>query len=112
MYARDAVFKPHRSTTYVDAACCYRPSSVVCRSVCHTSEPCNNGRTDRDAVRAVGLDGPRESCLRWDPPVMLRDVAMATMFWLSVYGVHIGATWRMRLNRPCVAAMRPYVDLF
>jgi len=24
----------HRSTTYVDAAYCYRPSSVVCRSVC------------------------------------------------------------------------------
>jgi len=36
------------STTYVDAAYCYRPSSVVrrsvclsvCLSVCHTSEPC------------------------------------------------------------------------
>jgi len=27
-------FRPHRSTTYVDAAYCYRPSSVVCRSVC------------------------------------------------------------------------------
>ena len=25
--------RPHRSTTYVDAAYCYRPSSVVCRSV-------------------------------------------------------------------------------
>jgi len=25
--------KPHRSTTYADAADCYRPSSVVCRSV-------------------------------------------------------------------------------
>jgi len=27
-------FRPHRSTTHVDAACCYRPSSVVCRSIC------------------------------------------------------------------------------
>jgi len=27
------VFRRHRSTTYVDAACSYRPSSVVCRSV-------------------------------------------------------------------------------
>jgi len=27
------IIKPHRSTTYVDAACCYRPSSVVCLSV-------------------------------------------------------------------------------
>ena len=39
------------------------------------------------------------------------DVAMATIFWLSVYGVHIGATWQIRLNCPCMAAMRPYVKL-
>jgi len=41
----------------------------------------------------------------------LSDVVMATIFWLSIYGVYIGATWRMRLNRPCAAAMRPYVKL-
>jgi len=68
----------------------------------------------------------------------LRDVAMATTFWLSVgynfgceiardtllwvgfrrqstwlsiYGMHIGVTWRIRQNRPCAAAMRPYVNL-
>jgi len=28
------LFRPHRSITYVDAACCYRRSSVVCLSVC------------------------------------------------------------------------------
>jgi len=28
------LFRPHRRTTYVDAAYCYRSSSVVCRSVC------------------------------------------------------------------------------
>jgi len=33
---------------------------------------------------------------------------MATIFWLSVHRVHIGATWRIRLNRPCVAVMWPY----
>jgi len=27
-------FRPHRSTTYVDAAYCYRPSILVCRLVC------------------------------------------------------------------------------
>ena len=27
------IIRPHRSTTYVDAVYCYRPSSVVCRSV-------------------------------------------------------------------------------
>jgi len=41
----------------------------------------------------------------------LRDVAMTTIFWIPVYGVHIGATWRIRLNRPCAAGMRPYVKL-
>jgi len=42
---------------------------------------------------------------------VLRDVAMATIFCLAIYGVHIGATWQIRLNRPCAAAMRPYVKL-
>ena len=41
---------------------------------------------------------------------VLRGVAMATIFWLSIYGAHIGATWRIQLNRPCVAAMQPYVE--
>jgi len=41
----------------------------------------------------------------------LRDVAMATIFWLSIYGLHIGIIWRIRLSRPCVAVMRPYVKL-
>jgi len=41
----------------------------------------------------------------------LRDVATATIFWLSIYGLHIGDTWCIRLNRPCAAAMRPYVKL-
>jgi len=44
-------------------------------------------------------------------PEVLRDVAMVTIFWLYIYGVHIGAIWRIRLNRPCAAAMRPYVKL-
>jgi len=37
--------------------------------------------------------------------LQLRDVAMATIF---VYGVYISATWRIRLNHPCVVAMWPY----
>jgi len=32
-------------------------------------------------------------------------------FWLSIYGVHIGATWRIRLNHPCAAVMWHYVKL-
>jgi len=38
----------------------------VCRSVYHTSEPCKNGQTDRNAVWVVGSDGSNESCVRWE----------------------------------------------
>ena len=31
----------------------------------------------------MGSDGPKESCVRWGSGV-LRDVAKATIFWLSV----------------------------
>jgi len=47
--------------------------------------------TDRDAVWVVDSGGPMEACITWG---------------------HIGATCRIRLNRPCAAAMRPYVKLF
>ena len=62
--------RPHRSTTYVDAAYSYRPSSVVCLSVrlsvCHTSEPCTNGSTDGDAIWVEDSGGPNEPCIRWE----------------------------------------------
>jgi len=59
---------PHRSTMYVDAAYCYRWSSVVCRSVsqsvCHNREPCKNGWIDQDAICDVDSDRPREPRIR------------------------------------------------
>ena len=57
--------RPHRSTTHVDTAYCYRPSSVVCLSVYHTSEPCKNSLADRDAVWVEDLGGPKELCITW-----------------------------------------------
>jgi len=39
------------------------------------------------------------------------DVAIANVFGILHMGVHIGATWRIRLNRPCAAAMQPCVTL-
>jgi len=60
-----SIITPHRGTTYVDAVYCYRLSSVVCRSVCHTSEPCKKGWTDRDAVWVEDLGGPKGPCIRW-----------------------------------------------
>jgi len=56
-------FRPYRSTTYVDAAYCYRHSSVVCRSV----DLCKNGWSDRTAVWVVDLGGSKEPCIRCDP---------------------------------------------
>jgi len=80
--------------TYVDAAYCYQPSSVVCRSVCHTSEPCKNGCTDRDVIWVENSGGPKDTCVRWGPAVLI-DVAMATSFatkiainWLCVNNSH------------------------
>jgi len=55
------VVRPHRSTT---VAYCYRPSSVVCRSVCHSSEPYKNGWTDREAVWVEDSGWPKEPCIR------------------------------------------------
>jgi len=81
-----SVFRPHCSTVYVDAAYCY---NVVCLSVCHDREPCKSGWTDRDAVRVVGSDG---CVIKWG-------------------AVHICATWQIRLNCPCAAAMRPFCQI-
>jgi len=40
------------------------------------------------------------------------EVLRDNHFWLCIYWVHIiGATWRIRLNRPCAAAMQAYVKL-
>jgi len=48
-------FRPHGNTMYVDAAYCYRLSSMVCQSV-----------TVIDAVWAEDLGGPKEPCtIRW-----------------------------------------------
>jgi len=71
-YTRIQNIRPDCSTTYVDVEYCYRPSrvvcrSVVCRSVCHTSQPCKNGFTDRDAVRVEDSRGRKEPLIRWSP---------------------------------------------
>jgi len=35
----------------------------------------------------------------------------ADTVWGKLDGVHIGATWRIRLNRSCAAAMRPFCQI-
>jgi len=67
-YKCKALFRPHcpfSVSPYVDMVHCYRPSSMVCRLVLHTSEPSKNSWTDRDAVWVEDSGGPREPCIRW-----------------------------------------------
>jgi len=76
--------RPHRSTTYVNATL---PTQQCGLSVCHTSEPCKNGWTDRDAVWDEDSGGPGNHALdgvdiphgkgqfwgKWAPNVKYRD---------------------------------------
>jgi len=39
----------------------------VCRSVCHTREPCKNGCADQDAIWVKDLGGHKEPFIRWGP---------------------------------------------
>ena len=54
------IIRPHRSTTYVDAAIS-TDRVPVCLSVCHTSEYCKNGWTDRDADWVQDSGGVQET---------------------------------------------------
>jgi len=58
--------RPHRSTTYVDAVYCYRPSSVVCLSVGLSQSRVVQKRLNR--LRCCldwGLGWGKESCIKW-----------------------------------------------
>jgi len=106
------IIRPHRSTTYVDAAYCYRPCSVVCLSVCHTSEPCKNGWTDRDTVLVEDSGGPRNHVLDGVqiPPSPVRRGNFGEYDWtvhmrrrcglLSNYSDHLLLLWR--IIAPCL----------
>jgi len=76
------VVRPHRSTTYVDAAYCYRPSSVVFRSVCRSVTlvgPAKTAAPIELPFKFWARMGRRNHVLDGGPAV-LRDVAMAANF--------------------------------
>jgi len=58
------IIMPHRSTTYVDVAYCYRSSSVVCRSVCRFVTLVSTAKNGLDAVWVLDSGAPKE-CVRW-----------------------------------------------
>ena len=68
----------------------YWPNSVVTGpSVCHTSEPCKNGWTNRDAVCVEDSGGRREPCIRWgsrspwEVAVLEKGAAICKVYGLS-----------------------------
>ena len=87
---------------------------------------------ERTKPRTLGYGSrplSRPHCVRWDPAPLQKGhsspppsfwpmsivAAVAhlsycwALVWLSTYGVHIGVTWQIWLNRSCAAAMWPYV---
>jgi len=78
---------------YVDSACCYSRSSVVCLS----------------ADLSVTIVSPAKTA---EPIEMLfgKWTRVGIRKYVQYYmGVYIGATWRMLLNRPRAVAMWSYV---
>jgi len=51
------IIRPHRSTSYVDAAYCYRPTSVLCLSVCFSVIVVSPAKTDELIEIPFGLYG-------------------------------------------------------
>jgi len=80
------IIKPHHSTTYVDAADCYKLSSMVCLSVCHSSEPCKNGWTHQMPFALRTRVGPVNHVLDGgpDPPMQSKGTILRGNGWPTV----------------------------
>ena len=97
-----AVARPHRSTMYVDAAYCYRPSSVVCLSVCLSVTIVILAKTAEPIEMPVGLWTqvyPRNHVLDGGP-----DLAWERAILRGKRRPIVKYSER----RPCAAAMRPF----
>ena len=104
------MIRPHRSITYVDAAYCYRQSSVVCLSVGHSIcqwallKPFKNGWTDRDAVLVMDSGEPKEEQVQsYSPGVANVPSWKGTLVPPGEYD------WTVRLRRRC-SLMPNYFD--
>ena len=117
---------------------CYRHSSIVCQSVT-TVSPATMAELikmlfgmwiqvgSRNHVLDGGRDTHTQKCNfegETGPTQDMSDVRctqsnsaggrigiMHMPNWRVLDGVHIGTTWRIRLNHPYATAMRPYVKL-
>jgi len=60
-----SITRLHCSTVYIDAAYCYRPSIMICRSVCHSHEPCKMAETIEIPFGLWARMGLRNRILDW-----------------------------------------------
>jgi len=122
-----SVFTPHQSTSWLWPIAVDGVAWSVCLLVCLSWEPCRNGWTDRNAVRNIDSDGPKEPRIKWEsrsrlmkqrpPQYMHRHVCRLVLIqcgcWLGVLdGLHIGAAWRIRLHHPWCGLMSHYSERF
>jgi len=82
------IIRPHRSTTYIDAAYCYRVARSVCLSVTLVS-PTKTAEPIEMPFWPWTRMGTRNHVLDAGPEV-LREVTMATNFWLSMGAYNFG----------------------
>jgi len=74
MIMQFTIIRPHCSTTYIDAVCCWRPSSMVCLLVCLSVTLVSPAKTAEPIQMPFGLRtwvGPRDHVLDGDsdPPM-------------------------------------------
>jgi len=92
------IFRPHCSTTYVDVAMCFRPSSVVAWSVCLSVTLVSPAKPDELIKMPFWLRtqvGPRN------------HVLTKSMYYVGC----TSTTWRIPLNCPFATAMQPVIKL-
>ena len=102
----------------LDAAYCYRWSSMVYQSACQ-SRPMNSATTAEPAQNTPAHDWQSIYSKRLSRAEPVRcgchsvggRTSMVRMPTGVLDGVYTGATWRIWLNRPCVTAMWPCVKL-
>ena len=69
------IIRPHHSSMYVDMA--YRPSTVVCRSVCHSSELCaKTAQQIEMSFRLKTRVGPRNRVLDRGPDPLMEGAIL------------------------------------
>jgi len=104
---------------YVRACVCARAEPFILRPACRrllVSWACYNGFASRICARACvcfcALAWHTASRVETTEPVVVSFRGRFVWAQETRAGLHIGATWRMRMNVPCAAAIRTGLHTF